>query len=200
MSTIVAVVLAAGRSERLAGRNKLLADLAGQPVIVRTLSNVLASNVADIVLVTGHQSRTVRDLTRKMPLTVCYNPQFAEGMASSLRAGVATLADGVSGVLVVLGDMPLVSAPTIDRIIASFEADASRSIVVPTFEGQPGHPVLFGQQHFAAIQRLSGDVGGRAIIRQEAAGVAECPVEDDGILLDADDEDALQALRSRFTQ
>lgn len=196
MSQVAAVILAAGLSSRMGGDNKLLADLNGRPVLRHTVENVLASRARLVVVVTGHQADQVQDVIQDLPVTICFNPDFADGMATSLCTGIAALSEDVSGALILLGDMPLIGGDIIDALIEAFEARSSQTIAVPVIGGKRGHPVLWGRGHFGALLQLSGDHGARALLVERAGDVIECQVSDAGIFEDTDTPDALEHLRS----
>ncbi len=190
---VVAVVLAAGLGRRMGG-GKMLADFDGGPMIVATVQNVLASAVDDVVVVTGHEPEKVANALRGFKVRIVHNPEYATGMASSLRVGVEA-ARSADAVIVCLGDMPRVSGVVIDRLIAGFNPTEHRTIVVPTHKGQFGNPVLWGAEHFARLKSLSGDKGARMLIEDLKSEATEVEA-DEGVLLDADTPEALAALRS----
>jgi len=130
-------------------------------------------------------------------VTFAENPAFAEGMATSLRAGIAALPADVDAALVCLGDMPRVSGSDLDAIAAAFQPEGDFTIVVPTYQKKRGNPVLFARRHFAEIAALAGDVGARALIDQHADAVRFVPIDDPGITVDVDTPEMLEALRSR---
>ena len=190
---VVAVVLAAGLGRRMGGV-KMLADFDGRPMLAATVENALASGVDEVVVVTGHARAKVEVALTGYKLRLVHNPDYATGMASSLRVGVAA-ASMADAVVVCLGDMPRVSGVVIDQLIAAFNPTEHRSIVVPTHKGQFGNPVLWGAEHFARLASLSGDRGARTLIGDLKSEATE--VESDiGVLMDADTPEELEALRS----
>ena len=193
---VAAIVLAAGLSSRMAGGNKLLADLDGKPVLRHTVDNVLASRAGPVVVVTGHEAGDVGELIQGLPVKLRFNERFSDGMATSLGAGIAALPDEVDGALIFLGDMPLIGGDVIDAIIDAFKPDAGKTIVVPVHAGRRGHPVLWGRAHFARLVALTGDQGARALLSGHADEIAECDVDDEAIFADADTPEALAQLRS----
>lgn len=198
MSAVAAIVLAAGRSSRMGGSNKLLADIAGQPVLQRTVCGVLKSQARPVIVVTGHDAAAVQDLMRERPVDLVHNVDFASGMATSLMTGVAATPDNADGALICLGDMPLIGAATINALIDAFAAQSAMCIVVPVHDGRRGHPVLWGRGHFTALRRLTGDKGARPLLDEHAADVIEVEVPDRSIFADADTPDALARIRSDF--
>jgi molybdenum cofactor cytidylyltransferase len=190
---VVAVVLAAGKSSRM-GSNKMLAEVNGEPMLRKTVKNLRGSAVDEIVVVTGHEANAVAAALQGLGLRTVHNPNYAHGLSSSLRVGVDA-AGRADALIVCLGDMPRVSAETVDRMIAAFNPTEHRSIVVPVHKGQFGNPVLWGSEHFARLRTMSGDKGARALIGDMKSEATEIEA-DDGVLIDADTPEALAAIRS----
>jgi molybdenum cofactor cytidylyltransferase len=175
--------------------NKLVETLGSKPLVAYPVDAALASNAAEVVVVTGNEPARVEAALAGRDVRVVHNPDFAQGLASSLKAGVRALGDDVDGAVICLGDMPRITAQHLDRLIAAFEPEAQKSVVVPTVDGKRGNPVLWGRRHFEAILDLAGDVGARALIGQNASEVAEVEMEDDAALVDIDTTAALDAIR-----
>ncbi len=192
---VAAVVLAAGRSsrfvEKTGGASKLLADVGGEAMIVRIVKAALASRARPVVVVVGHQQAEVRAALVGLDATIVENPHYAEGLSSSLKAGLAALPQEIDGALVQLGDMPSVPASALDLLIAAFNPLEGRAIVVPTAGGKRGNPVLWGRAFFDEMAKLQGDVGARHLIGAYPEAVAEVAMTDDGVLLDIDEPAAL---------
>ncbi len=195
---IAALILAAGSSSRM-GTNKMLADLSGKPMIARTAAAVAAAKVTSLTVVTGNEADNVKAALAGIDATFVHNPSFKDGLSTSVKAGIAALPKDVDGVIVCLGDMPLVSTNDLDRLIGAFNPLEGRAIVVPVHDGARGNPVLWSAQFFAEMAKLSGDVGARALLHEHADQVAEVPVADDGVLFDVDTPDKLAAVRERVT-
>jgi molybdenum cofactor cytidylyltransferase len=192
---IAAIVLAAGRSSRMAPRNKLLIeDASGRALVARVVYHVLESRARPVVVVTGHQEKEVRAALRGRSVLYAHNPHFADGLSSSLRTGLAALPPGVEGALICLGDMPLVRGAVLDRLIDAFDPDEGRAIVAPTFDGKQGNPMLWARQFFPAMAALTGDVGARHLAAENAAVTAEVEIGDAAVLRDFDTPEALETL------
>ncbi|HEU4411569.1 MAG TPA: molybdopterin-binding/glycosyltransferase family 2 protein [Polyangiaceae bacterium] len=191
-----AVVLAAGRSRRM-GDNKLLAELGGRPLVAHAVEALERAGVSPLVVVTGHEAERVRAALAGRGAAFAHNPDYAEGMSTSLRAGLAALGDGVDGALVCLGDMPLVGPAHLRALVDAFEAEGAASICVPAFERKRGNPVLWPARHFAEMMALEGDAGARSLLDKYAADVHHVAVADAGVNVDVDTPEALAALRSR---
>ncbi len=193
---IAALVLAAGQSRRMGATNKLTALVDGKPMVAHAVDAALASSASTVVVVTGHQAAEVRASLGDRPVALVNNSEFAEGLSASLKVGVAALPDGIDGAVVCLGDMPRVTAADLDRLIGAFNPLEGRAIVVPTWNGKRGNPVLWDRRFFAAMQDLSGDVGAKHLIGENEEVVAEVPMDRAGVLLDVDTPDALARLEA----
>jgi molybdenum cofactor cytidylyltransferase len=190
---VVGVVLAAGTSSRM-GSNKMLADFGGKPMLRVTIENVQASAVDHVVVVTGHEHARAAEVLNDLDVQVVHNPQYADGLSTSLRAGVAAAGE-VDAIVVCLGDMPRVMPDVIDRMIAAFNPVEHRSIVVPMHQGQLGNPVLWGAEHFSRLSSLVGDKGARSLIGAMKNDATEIEA-DESVLMDADTPEALARLKS----
>jgi molybdenum cofactor cytidylyltransferase len=150
--------------------------------------------------VTGNEQGKVQAALRGCKVTFVHNPDFAEGMSTSLRAGLAALPGKVDGALICLADMPLVTPAVLDRLIAAFNPDEGRAICVPTWNGKRGNPVLWDRRFFAEMANLAGDVGAKHLIGEHADLVAEVAMPDGAVLTDIDTPEALAALRQAGTK
>jgi len=193
---IAALLLAAGQSRRM-GSNKLLAEIDGRPMVARTAQRLLSSRARPIIAVLGNQADEVDAALGRLPVLRVRNPAFAEGLSTSLKRGVAALPPETDGVIVCLGDMPLVAGRDLDRLIAAFNPLEGRAIIVPTRRGKRGNPVLWASRFLPEMAELAGDVGAKHLIGEHADLVCEVEMDSDGILVDADTPDALAALRDR---
>ena len=192
--SVAAIVLAAGQSSRMAPRHKLLVeDAEGRAMVARVVDQVLASRARPVLVVTGHREPDIRAALAGRPVTFVTAQDYATGLSASLRAGLAAVPAGVPAALVVLGDMPLVTAGSIDRLIDAYDPDEGRSIVAPVHDGRLGNPVLWDRRYFPAMMALTGDNGARALLKQHAEAVAELPL-DDTVLRDFDTVESLADL------
>jgi molybdenum cofactor cytidylyltransferase len=192
---VVAIVLAAGRSTRMGGPNKLLAELEGKKLVRIVAERALASRASEVIVVTGHQAELVEQALAGLNVKFVRNPEFAGGLASSVKAGIAAVPDSADGAVICLGDMPLISAQLIDRLIETFAPDRGHLIAVPVSEGRRGNPVLWSRRFFKELMTLDGDIGARHLIAKHAEAVAEVPVDGDSAFLDIDTPAALEAAR-----
>jgi molybdenum cofactor cytidylyltransferase len=193
---IAAVVLAAGRSSRMGGPNKLLAEVGGRPLVRIAVEEALASAARPVIVVTGHQRERVEAALAGLDITFAYNPDFAEGLSASLKAGTAAVPSEADGAIICLGDMPQVDAPLIDRLLAAFDPERGILIVVPTIAGRRGNPVVLSRRFFPELTALTGDVGARGLIAAHPEAVAEVAVTDGAAFTDVDTPDALDAVRA----
>jgi len=194
---IGAVLLAAGRSTRMGAANKLLAELDGAPMVARVAQRLLASRARPIIAVLGNQAEAVDAALGKLPVERVRNPEFIQGLSTSLKRGIVALPPDLDGALVCLGDMPLISGRHIDRLIAAFNPLEGRAIIVPTRRGKRGNPVLWSKRFFPEMAELAGDVGAKHLIGEHTELVSEVEMDDDAILVDIDTPEALEALRQK---
>ncbi len=195
-SHVGAVVLAAGRSARMAEAKQLL-PVGEQTVLERTLGNVRDSGADEIVLVLGFSAEIIQ---QQLPATlldglkVVINHYYAQGMASSLREGLSAVSPQMDAALIVLADQPFVRSATLDRIIERYRC-SDAEIVIPLLRGSRGNPVLLNRSIFPEVMALDGDTGCRAIFGSHADGIVELDVDDAGVLLDIDSKDDYERLR-----
>ncbi len=196
---IAAIVLAAGQSRRMGAANKLLCPVEGRPMVRWAVEAALGSRADPVIVVTGHRREAVAAALAGLPVRLVDNPDHAEGLSGSLRAGLAAVPAEVEGAVICLGDMPRITAGLLDRLIAAYDPAAGRTIVVPTRHGRRGNPVVWDRRFFAEMQGLSGDTGARALLVRHAAEVAELEAGDDAVLLDIDTPEALATLTGTAT-
>jgi len=194
--TVGAVLLAAGASRRMGGPNKLLARIgSGEPMIRATAENLVAAGVQPIIVVTGRDAGDIEQALSGLDVRFVNNADYPSGLGSSIRAGAAAVPDGVDGLLVMLGDMPLVGPRIVRRLVAGFNPQEGRLIVVPVHQGRRGNPVLFARQFLPALAALTGDEGARSLLDRHADHVAEVETGSTTIFADFDTPESLAALR-----
>ncbi|WP_363346080.1 nucleotidyltransferase family protein [Methylocystis echinoides] len=195
-SWISVVLLAAGRGSRFGGAsNKLLADFDGRPLVRRAAEAALASRARDTIVVTGHGRPEIEAALAGLPLSFAHNPDFASGLASSLRKGLAAAA-AADAVIVLLADMPGVSSGLIDGLIFAFEKAPEAPAIVPVQGGRRGNPALLAKSLFPRLMALEGDEGAKRLL-SELDGVIELPVDED-VLNDVDVPSDLDRLRGQI--
>jgi len=195
------IILAAGRSQRMGERNKLLLDVGGRPVLARVLQAFAAAPLSEILVITGAQHERVAALVKRASgARAVHNPTFSSGMASSIRRGIRATDPEAAGYALCPGDLPLLSPQTVAELCRTFAAETAPRIVVPTVDGRQGHPVLFDGSFREALLSLEGDRGARRLVHADETPLTCVPVEDEGILRDVDTPEALATARRRLSE
>jgi len=186
------LLLAAGRSARMRGRDKLLEDVAGQPLL-RLMASRATKAAVPVRVVLGPDQPTRRAALDGLAVEIV-EAEGDDGMAASIRAGVA----GLGGpVLLVLTDMPEITANDL-YLMVTLAAQAPKAILrAATKDGQPGHPVLFPADLLPDLAQLTGDEGARAILKREAKRVHLLPLADDRAAIDLDTPEDWATWRKR---
>lgn len=193
---VYAVLLAAGASRRFGKHNKLLARIDGTPLVRRVAEQLLASRAAGVIVVTGFEAGKVRGALTGLDVSFAGNPDFAEGLASSLKCGVAALGAGVAGAMIVLADMPGTAQALVDQLIAIFEEGSCEKIVYPARGGgAQGNPVIWPARYFAELQTLCGDAGAKQLISQYGDAARPVPLDNEASFGDIDTPGDLEAWR-----
>lgn len=195
---IAAIVLAAGRSTRMGALNKMLAEIGGKPLVRIAAEQALASRARPVIVVTGHQREQIEAALAGLPVRFAHNPDYADGLGTSLRAGIAAVPAEAGGAIVCLGDMPQVDSGLIDKLIAAFDPEKGALIVVPSIEGKRGNPVVWSRRFFNELMAISGDVGARHLIGQYAEVMTEVHVSGDAALTDVDTPESLKAVKAEI--
>ncbi|WP_415010885.1 NTP transferase domain-containing protein [Amaricoccus sp.] len=194
---VAALVLAAGAGRRMRGADKLLEPVAGEPVLARVARAARQSQADETVVVLPPGATGRRDAVAGLGVEVVEAPDCAEGMAASLRAGLAAVQARADAVVVLLADMPEVGPRAIDRLIAAFDPEEGRELCrAVSADGTPGHPVLFGRRFFETLAALTGDRGAREVIRDAAEFVTEVATEGQGAVVDLDTPEDWAAWRA----
>ncbi|WP_029057733.1 NTP transferase domain-containing protein [Stappia stellulata] len=189
---VAGVLLAAGQARRAGGINKLLAEIGDEPIVRIAARQALESTLSSVTVVTGHMSAQIEAALDGLPVTFVHNPDFAEGMAGSLRAGITALPADADAALILLADMPEVTADSLDRLIAAYSPQAGISVVAASAAGARGNPVLWDKIHFEALARLEGDTGARHLIDEHQEELKLVDIGP-GARLDLDTPEALAA-------
>jgi molybdenum cofactor cytidylyltransferase len=193
--TVCALVLAAGRSRRMAPLNKLLVpDNKGVPMILRVVDNVLASHASPVIVVTGHERERIEEALAGRPVLFAFAENYADGLSASLKAGLAAVPPEAEGIMVCLGDMPLVSSAMLDRLMQAFDPEEGRAIVQPTFRGKQGNPMLWAREFLPQMLGITGDIGARHLAAQHAERMVEVEMASDAVLRDFDTTESLKGL------
>ena len=184
---VAGVVLAAGRATRMAG-SKVVRPVEGVPMVARVVEAVLGSRLDEVVVVVGHEGERVAAILRDRPVRIVDNPRYAQGLSTSVGAGLHALGPRCDGALFLLADQPFVTSALIDRLLEAFAA-TGKSIVRPLACGRPANPVLFSAALFAELAREEGDRGGRQVVLRHRDDVALVAVDDPLLCLDIDSLD-----------
>jgi molybdenum cofactor cytidylyltransferase len=199
VTRVGAIVLAAGQSSRFRAAGgpdltKLVAKLDGKPIVRRVVEAALATKARPVVVVTGYARDAVEAVVADLDISLAFNPQFASGLASSLRVGLSAMPRDVAEVLVLLGDMPLIEPRLADALIEAFLAREGALAAIPLTEGRRGNPVLLGRGLFEAALRLKGDEGARKLIGAlNERELVEVEASDVGVTFDVDTPEDLAA-------
>lgn len=200
-SKVAGVLLAAGEATRFrkaAGAQgpvtKLVAQHEGKPLVRHVAEAALAAGLSPLIVVTGHAQDAVSEALHDLALTRVHNPAYASGMASSLKAGLSAVPADAQAAIVLLGDMPLVSAALIAQLAQAFAQHPSALAVLPVYEGVRGNPVLLSRAVFAEMMELTGDAGARQVLRGRDADVIEIAVNEPAARIDIDTPDALRTI------
>ena len=183
------VLLAAGASTRM-GRPKQLIEIGGKPLLAKAVEAALASAAWPVVVVLGANAEAIRPVLARYPVLITDNPAWTEGMASSLRAGVATLqafSRSLDGALIAVADQPAFSAAVIARLVAA-QPTTGQSIVAARYAGRLAVPALFGREHFAALAALTGEGGARQYLADHATGTVAVDLPELAVDLDTPDD------------
>ena len=193
---ISAIVLAAGSSRRFGADNKLLAQLAGRPLIAWSVAAFAASRVSEIVVVTGPDREAIEAALAGERVRFVHNPDHLSGMGGSVATGASAIGNTSDGVMIAPGDMPGLTSEHINQLIAAFETSGKTKIVRPQLpDGAPGHPVLWPAKLLPRLSALGGPEGGKQLLADLAADVVAIAVADQGAALDVDTTSDLEATR-----
>jgi len=193
-SDVAAVLLAAGRGTRFGEEPKLLAQVGGKALVRRVAEAAIRSTADPVVVVTGHRGEEVRAALDGLPVRIVHNALFAQGLSTSLKAGFTALPAAARAAVILLGDMPFVTAELIDGLAAGWREMGEPAALVPTLNGRRGNPVVISRALQAEIEGLSGDTGAGPLLRGRP-DVLEWPTSDPAVVQDIDTREALAGLR-----
>lgn len=193
---VSAIILAAGTSTRM-GRAKQLLPLGETTVLAHTLENVRSAGLDETVLVLGASAEAIRRHLPQALIKIVVNDAYAQGMASSLREGLSHVDPRSGAALIILGDQPFIQPQTLHQIVKAYRKSGAQ-IVIPSYQGNRGNPVLLDRSVFSEVMALEGDTGCRAIFSNHLDAIFKVEVEDPGILLDIDSQDDYERLKHRL--
>ena len=176
--------------------NKLLLPIDGVPMIRHVTANVVSAEFDPVVVVTGFQRDEVEAALAGLEISIANNPNWADGMAGSIFAGISALPEGTVGNLIALGDMPLVSVETLKRLRAEFKS-GDGMIVYPVYDGRQANPVIFPKKHFAEILAATGDKGCKKVLKRYPEDAVAVPVDSDEVILDCDSREEYLRIKER---
>ena len=197
MGSVSAIVLAAGLSRRMGAQNKLLLRYSGKPLVRYVVEAVAGSKAGEVVVVVGFEQERIREALEGLDVSFVANERYEEGMGTSIRAGVKAATDEATGYMVCLSDLPLIESEEYDRIIDAFLANHERdpqAIVIPSFEGQRGNPVVLSSFYREAMLAQQGVVGCRGIVKQHPRHITIVEMDTDHVVRDVDTIEAFEAL------
>jgi len=184
---ISAILLAAGQSKRMNGENKLIKEIQGIPLIKLSVKNILASSIDELIIVLGHQKEIVEKLIDKNEkIKFVFNKNFESGMASSIKTGLNNLSEKTEAFFICLGDMPMVNQDVYNQLIRSRN---NKEIIVPTYIGQQGNPILFSKSMKSIIISIESDIGAKKILEQNKDKILKVKIDDINITKDFNTKD-----------
>lgn len=194
---IHAVLLAAGRSERMGRNNKLLLNVDGIPLVRKSAINILNSNVTSMTVVTGFDENKIVNALSGLNVNFVKNINFREGLSSSLKAGLANITPTPSAVIICLADMPKIQPEHINQLIENFDPLKGWEICIPTNNGKRGNPVIIGSRFFPYIFETSGDFGAKQVMKQHSDKIVEVEIGTSDIHFDIDTQDEYENFTTR---
>ena len=194
---IHAVLLAAGRSERMGRNNKLLLNVDGIPLVRKSAINILNSNVTSMTVVTGFDENKIVNALSGLNVNFVKNINFREGLSSSLKAGLANITPTPSAVIICLADMPKIQPEHINQLIENFDPLKGWEICIPSNNGKRGNPVLIGSRFFPYIFETSGDFGAKQVMKQHSDKIVEVEIGTSDIHFDIDTQDEYENFTTR---
>lgn len=177
---ISAILLAAGQSKRMNGENKLTKEIHSIPLIKHSIKNILSSSVDELIVVLGYQKEIIEKLIGKNEkIKIIFNKNFENGMASSIKTGLNHFSEKTEAFFICLGDMPLVKHNIYNQLIKSKD---NKEIIVPTYKGQQGNPVLFDKSMKEKIMVITGNVGAKKILELNKDKILSLEINDQSIV------------------
>ncbi len=189
---ISAILLAAGQSKRMPGKNKLTKEIRGSPLIKHSIKNILASSINELIVVLGYQKEIIEKLIDSHEkIKFVFNKDFENGIASSIKVGLNNLSKNTEAFFICLGDMPMVNSDIYNQLIKSRN---KKKIIVPTYKGQQGNPVLFDKSMKETIMNITGDVGAKKILELRKDKIFKLEINDNNITKSFNTQDDFSSL------
>jgi len=189
------IVLAAGKSSRMRGKNKLLADIKGESMIRRVVQAAIQSKVDDVIVVLGWEADRIRQELSDFPCNFVTNQEFESGQSSSVRAGLRAVSNSTRAILVLPGDVASIDPRSINMVIDDYN-NKEKPIIVAAHNGEAGHPILFDRSLFSDIENINEQTYGlKFVVRNHESEVNFVEVGTIGVLRDIDTPEDLKELR-----
>ncbi|WP_299378722.1 molybdopterin-binding/glycosyltransferase family 2 protein [uncultured Kiloniella sp.] len=198
---VTAILLAAGQSRRMGPENKLLQKWHGKPLVKWVADNIGESQVDHTIVVTGHEAKLVQETLSQNDVEYVHNPDFTDGLSTSLIKGLMAVPADSDAVLICLGDMPSINGTQLNQLIKAYDPENGAAVCVPTFEGKRGNPVLWNKSFIPEMLNLKGDSGARHLLGNYPEDLQEVIMDNTSVLSDIDTPEALSNLReTSFTK
>ncbi|HEY4016384.1 MAG TPA: nucleotidyltransferase family protein [Polyangiaceae bacterium] len=197
-----AIVLAAGLSRRMGGKNKLLLPVGGVPLVAHSVTTIRAYPFVEVVVVTGHESAKVEEALAPLPVRFAFNPRYEDGQMTSVRVGLEALSKPAHGVMVCLADQPMLGGEDLTAIAGAFLDGPGCAVLVPTFGGARGNPIVLARESIRDILARGANFGCKDFVSRNGDLVTTLPMPNNHVLFDLDrpeDYAALLAYGSRTT-
>ncbi|WP_051207298.1 nucleotidyltransferase family protein [Saccharospirillum impatiens] len=195
---IVAIVLAAGESRRMGDRNKLLLPMQGKPLLRRTVETVQGADVSRLIVVLGHEADKAREVLSGLAVETVYNPDYQVGQMTSVHAGLSAITGACDGVMICLTDQPLLTPQDLNELIDGFANRTRGSILVPTWQGQRGNPILLASEHCETIVKGETNLGCRRLLEKHPEQISTLAMSNDHVVVDMDTPEAYEQVCSRL--
>lgn len=182
---ISAILLAAGESKRMGELKQLMPFGQNTTIVEQAIDNLLSAAVSEVIVVVGYRAEEVIKSIVGKPVKIAINPNYRQGMSTSIIAGLNLVDSRAQAVMLTLGDQPLINSQTINRLIEEFH-NHDRGIAIPTYQGRRGHPIIFAIKYKEKLLELKGDIGGRQIVKDHPDDILEVAVNAGGIITDID--------------
>lgn len=192
---VSAVLLAAGESRRMGEVNKLELEFAGVPLVRGTAMTLLTSGLQEVVVVIGHEAERTRELLDGLALRLVYNENYREGQMTSVHKGLAALQQPCDGVMICLSDLPLLEAGDVNTLIEAFVNRKHGSVLVPTYQGQRGNPIILAHEHREAILAGERNLGCKRLIEKNPALVCGFEMPNNHVVVDLDTPEDYRTLQ-----
>lgn len=193
---ISAILLAAGESKRM-GKLKQLMPLGEKSILEHSLDSLIRSKVGEVILVVGREAEAVMKKVAARPVMITVNPDYRQGMSTSIARGLDSVNDSAGAVMLALADQPFIDSRVINRLIDEFDTH-NKGIVVPVYKGRRGHPIIFAIKYKDELLGLKGDTGGKEIIDRHPDDILEVAVDSEDIYIDIDDMKSYQREKSKL--